>query len=565
MRSFRRRVLVLVLSTVLLTEGVTVVALWSELGAGNPTPGASYRAWLLATAIALLVGGAGAWTLGMLGRRWLHALTQALGRVAAGKYDAAVPEPGDSDLAALTSTVTDVQRAVAAREGRISFEATHDALTGLPNRSRAERELDELLNESSSPHCALIVVELRNVREINASLGHSVGDEALREAARRLRQNAGPADVVARLGPNQFLVLARDCTVERAPLLAEQLVGTLRSGFHLPTVSLELHVTAGVCTAPEHGTSSRDLLRRAQIALEDAEELRGRIALYTPGRDEELRSRLALVADLRRAIEENELTLVYQPKVLIATRSVRSLEALLRWSHPQLGAISPSEFVPLAEATGGSRRLTSWVLRAALRQIAAWRHEGIEVDIAVNLSATDILDPSLGDEILGYLRERGIEPERLVLEITESAVMRDAPLAARHMQLLRMAGVRFAIDDFGTGYSSLSQISRLPVDELKIDRSFMQHAHERRDDATIVRSTIELAHSVGLKVVAEGVEHPEGWNLLRQLGCDCAQGYLISRPLPAAEVPAFLRQANAAAGSTVRQLRAIEERGRSPG
>jgi diguanylate cyclase (GGDEF)-like protein len=562
MRTLRTRLLALILGVVLLTQIVTLAALWLYVG---PAPAQAAQRLielrdplLLSFAITLAIASVGAARLAGGATRLLSALTRATRRIQSGSYDRAMPTADILEIAHLAGAMQAMQGEIAAREARMGFETSHDALTGLANRACAERELDELLRAPSAPHCALIVVELTNVREINASLGHHVGDEALREAARRLRQNAGPADLVARLAANQFLVLARDCTIERAPLLTEQLLGTLRSGFHLPTVSLELHLAAGICTSPEHGSTARELLRRAQIALEDAEENRGRIALYEPGRDEELRSRLALVADLRHAIEHDELTLVYQPKVLIATRSVRGLEALVRWTHPQLGPVSPAEFVPLAERTGGSRRLTSWVLRAALRQIGAWHAEGLQVDIAVNLSATDILDPLLGDEVLGLLREHGVEPERLLLEITESAVMRDAPLAARHMQLLRMAGVRFAIDDFGTGYSSLSQLSRLPVDELKIDRSFMQHAHERRDDATIVRSTIELAHSMGLKVVAEGVEHAEGWNLLRQLGCDGAQGYLISYPLPPAEVPVFLRHANET--STLRPLRAVEER-----
>jgi EAL domain-containing protein (putative c-di-GMP-specific phosphodiesterase class I) len=246
----------------------------------------------------------------------------------------------------------------------------------------------------------------------------------------------------------------------------------------------------------------------------------------------------------------------------MATRSVKSLEALVRWTHPQLGAISPAEFVPLAEATGGSRRLTSWVLKAAIGQMGQWREAGLEVDVAVNLSAPDILDPDLGDEILYLLRSRRVEPTSLLLEITESAVMRDPHLAARNMQLLRVAGVRFAIDDFGTGHSSLSQLNMLPVDELKIDRSFISHARLGSDTATIVTSTIELGHRMSLDVVAEGVEEPEAWNLLRQLGCDFAQGFLISRPLAPQDVPAFVVQANQllpASDSTVLQIRALDQ------
>jgi len=509
-------------------------------------------ALLLATFVALLLGRGAT--------RPLGELVRAARRIQAGAYDTAVEASGAEEFRSLAATFNAMQQDIAEREARITHDAYHDPLTGLANRAFAERSLDALLAESPRVLAALIVLDVRNVREINASLGHHVGDDALREVARRLSQNVGSRDLVARLAANQFLVVARDCSPDRAVLLAEQLAGAVRSGFHLPAVSLELHVGAGVCCSPLHGSATTELLRRVQIALEDAEETRTRVALYREGRDGEHRRRLALAGDLRRAIDSDELSLVYQPKVSVATRSVSSLEALVRWTHPELGSISPAEFVPIAERTGSSRRLTSWVLAAAIRQIAEWRRAGIALDVAVNLSAADILDPLLGEEIRGTLRASGVDPSSLALEITESAVMRDAPLAAQHMQLLRIEGVRFAIDDYGTGYSSLSHLSRLPVDELKIDRSFMMHAHERRDDETIVRSTIELAHSMGLKVVAEGVEDPKGWNLLRRLGCDFAQGYLISRPLPVADVVAFVRRANdllPASDSTVAQMRAL--------
>jgi diguanylate cyclase (GGDEF)-like protein len=519
------------------------------------------NALLLIGGIALALAAGLGLLLGRSATRPLAQLLQAARRIQAGSYGTAVQASGGEEFRSLAATFNAMQQDIAEREARITHDAYHDALTGLPNRAFAERQVEELVRQTPAAPFALVVVDLCNIREINALLGHHVGDDALRETSRRLRQNCAPQDLVARLADGQFLVMARSCSAERAPLVAEQLAGVVRTGFHLSTLRLDLHVIAGVCTFPEHGTGAAELLRRAQIALEDALEARTRVAVYRSGRDEEHQRRLALVTDLRSAIENDALTLVYQPKVAMATRTVRSLEALVRWTHPQLGAISPGEFVPIAEGAGLSRVLTSWVLRAAIRQMARWRSEGLEVEVAVNLSAPDILDPQLGDEILETLQSHGISPNRLVLEITESAAMRDAPLAARHMQLLRIAGVRFAIDDFGTGYSSLSQLNRLPVDELKIDRSFITHAHERRDDATIVMSTIEMAHSMGLKVVAEGVEVAEGWNLLRRLGCDLAQGYLISRPLSAADVTPFVQQANqllSASDSTVRQIRALE-------
>jgi EAL domain-containing protein (putative c-di-GMP-specific phosphodiesterase class I) len=319
-------------------------------------------------------------------------------------------------------------------------------------------------------------------------------------------------------------------------------------------------VACGVCLFPAHGRTAQELLQRVQVALGDADEVRARVAMYRLGQDAAHRRRLTLITDLRAAIDEHRLTLVYQPKVTMASRSVMSLEALVRWTHAQLGAVSPAEFVPLAESTGGSRRLTNWVLAAAIRQMGEWRREGLELELAVNLSAPDILDPDLGEEILRLLRSERVPATALMLEITESAVMRDPQVAVRNMQLLRLAGLRFAIDDFGTGHSSLSQLSVLPVDELKIDRSFIAQA--AAGAVTILTSTIELGHSMGLKVVAEGVEEAGAWNLLRRLGCDFAQGYLISPPLPAAQVPAFVRQANQllpASDSTALQIRALDQ------
>jgi diguanylate cyclase (GGDEF)-like protein len=489
-------------------------------------------------------------------------LVRAARRIQAGFYDKAVDVRGGDEFRSLAATFNVMQENIAEREARISHDAHHDALTGLPNRVYAERALDELLRASPAPPLALILLEVANLGEINGSLGHHVGDEALREAARRLRQNCGDGDVTARLGSAQFLVVARGCSLSRAALLAEQLVGSLCAGFSLLSVSLDLHVNAGVCCAPDHADTAEDLLRHVHTALEDAGEARGRIASYRPGREEEIRRRLALAGELRGGIERNELSLVFQPKVDLASGRVRSLEALARWFHPQLGAVSPGEFVPIAEQTGGARRLTSWALAAAIAQMAAWRREGIDLDVAVNLSAPDLLDPQLGDEILEALRVNGVAPTRLILEITEGAVMRDPALAVRNMQLLRIAGVRFSLDDFGTGYSSLSQLSRLPLDELKIDRSFITRAHERRDDVTIIMSTIELAHSMGLKVVAEGVETQEAWNLLRRLGCDLVQGYFISKPLSPEDTVTFLRQAKAGQPAdgdpTRRELRALK-------
>ena len=518
---------------------------------------------LLIDGLAILLAAVIGMVLGRSATRPLGELVQAVRRIQHGRYDTAVTVSGGEEFRSLAATFNVMQRTIADREADITRQAFHDSLTGLPNRALAERRLEELLRrrEAEAP-LALILILLRSVREVNATFGHEVGDEAVREAAQRLSRNVVAEHVIARLGESQFLVIAPGFSAERAQIYVDQLAGALRGGFHLSGMTLDLGVTSGICVCPEHGQSAQDLLRRVQVALEDAGDTRQRVSSYEPGRDEQHRRRLTLITGLHAAIEHDELTLKYQPKVEIATRCVKSLEALVRWQHGTLGAVSPGEFVPLAESAGASRALTNWVLGAAIRQLAAWRHEeGLQVQLAVNLSAPDILDPDLGDGILRMLLDWRVEPAALLLEITESAVMRDPELAARHMQPLRAAGVRFSLDDFGTGHSSLSLLSRLPVDELKVDRSFISQALSGDSAAAIVAATVALAHGMGLNVVAEGVEKPEAWNLLKRLNCDCAQGYLISPPMPPAAVPAFVRQANdllPASDSTVMEIRALE-------
>ena len=470
----------------------------------------------------------------------------------------------DEEFRRLAGTLNAMQDRVAEREARIRQQAYHDELTGLPNRALAEVELGRMLaGAAAAGRVTAIVIHLTNLRELNASLGHGIADEVLRETARRLSAASRPGESVARLGASRYLVLVnRELPPQSLPRVAAMLVGVVRERMTIDQVDVELQARAGLYTNPDEGSAPDDMIRRAEIALYDAEESREPVGVFRIGSDDEHRRRLEIMTDLGRAITGGELRLAFQPKVAIATRRVSSVEALVRWNHPRLGAVSPAEFVPLAEQTGGSRQLTDWVLEAAIRQMAEWHKVGLALDVAVNLSAGDIVDSGLGDAILRVLAKHRVAPTSLVLEITESAMMRDPATAARNMELLRIAGVRFAIDDFGTGYSSLSQLRKLPVDELKIDRSFVSRAHADADDASIVSSTIDLGHNLGLKVVAEGVEETETLMMLRGLGCDFAQGYLISRPLAPEAVAAFVREANqilADQDPTLVQVRALQK------
>jgi diguanylate cyclase (GGDEF)-like protein len=518
---------------------------------------------LLVSATALLLAMTVAVLLGRGATRPIGQLVSAAKRIEDGRYDAPVAVEGSEEFRRLAGTLNAMQDRVAEREARIRQQAYHDDLTSLPNRTLAEIELARMLSEADAGRVTALVVHLSNLRELNVSLGHAVADEALRETARRLALVCRPGELVARLGASRYLVLLnRELPLQNLPRVAETILGAVRERITIGQAEVELQARAGLYTSPRERCAAEDMIRRAEVALYDAEESRHPVGVFRVGSDEEHRRRLEIMTDLGRAITGGELYLVYQPKVAIATRRVSSVEALVRWNHPRLGAVSPAEFVPLAEQTGGSRQLTDWVLEAAISQMSDWQKSGLALDVAVNLSAGDIVDAGLGDAILRLLARYRVSPTSLVLEITESAMMRDPGTAAGNMELLRVAGVRFAIDDFGTGYSSLSQLRKLPVDELKIDRSFVSRAHLDADDASIVSSTIDLGHNLGLKVVAEGVEESETLLMLRELGCDFAQGYLISRPLSPEAVAGYIREANrilADQDPTLIQVRALQK------
>ena len=516
----------------------------------------SGTALLLATIVAML--------LGQSTTRPIGKLVAAARRIEDGYYDDPIDVKGSEEFRRLAGTLNAMRQRVAEREAHIRHQAYHDELTGLPNRVQAEGELARMLAEAGGSSCVTVmVVHLSNLRELNASLGHGIADEVLRQTAKRLLAACRPGDFAARLGASRYLVvLRRGHSAQDAPRLAATVLETVSELLSVGQVEVELQVRAGLCTSPEQGGAADEVIRRAEIALHDAEGSRERIGLFRAGSDQEHRRRLEIMTDLRRAIEGNELHLAFQPKVAIDTRRVTSVEALVRWNHPRLGAVSPAEFVPLAEQTGGSRQLTDWVLKAAIRQMSEWQQRGLPLEVAINLSAGDIVDAGLGDAILRLLARHRVAPTSLVLEITESAMMRDPGTSARNMELLRVAGVRFSIDDFGTGYSSLSQLRKLPVDELKIDRSFVARAHVNADDASIVSSTIDLGHNLGLKVVAEGVEEADTLLMLRELGCDYAQGFLISKPLAAEAVEDYVREVNQILGqadSTLIQARALKK------
>ena len=420
-------------------------------------------------------------------------------------------------------------------------QALHDALTGLPNRTLFHQRVNATLAAGGGATHAVMLMDVDHFKEVNDTLGHHHGDELLREIAARLAQAVRPEDTVARLGGDEFAVLVPDLDrADSAVAVAERLLRALQAPMQIEGLSLEVTASIGIATHPAHGDRVEILLRHADVAMYQAKRAHSGHQVYRAENDRHSTRRLTLAAELRKAIDEGELELHFQPQTEVATGTVRGVEALVRWRHPTRGLIAPGDFIPLAERSGLITPLTSFVLDQALCQARGWRDSGLRLPIAVNLSARSFLDHELPAEIAALLAKWGTDAELLQLEITESMLMSDPDRARTVLERLTSQGLRLSIDDFGTGYSSLAQLKRLPVDEIKIDRSFVIDMGSSASDEAIVRSTIELAHNLGLSVVAEGVEDEASLRTLRRLGCDLAQGYHLGRPVPAESLTPLL-------------------------
>ncbi len=431
------------------------------------------------------------------------------------------------------------------------YQALHDALTGLPNRALFRERVAMAIAAArrDKSEVAVILMDLDRFKEINDTLGHDNGDLLLQEIARRLREALPETELVARLGGDEFAVLKPNPPgLAVVAYSADQLLVALERPLLLNGIALHVRASMGIALYPEHGEAPDALLRRADVAMYRAKEARSGYKVYTPEHDPYAPERLELLGELERGIRSGELLLHYQPKVEVRTGRVWGVESLVRWQHPQRGLLLPDAFIPLAEHTGLIRPLTLHVLRAALAQRRAWQDAGVEWNVAVNLSAQDLLDPGFPDDLGQVLTELSVPASALQLEITESSVMADPAMAQRVLARLHAMGIRFALDDFGTGYSSLAYLRRLPVKEIKIDKSFVMGMAVEQHDAAIVRSIIDLSHHLHLEVVAEGVESADVCQQLTALGCDLVQGYYISRPVPAEELTAWLRRWRSGAG-----------------
>jgi diguanylate cyclase (GGDEF)-like protein len=413
-------------------------------------------------------------------------------------------------------------------------QAVTDELTGLGNRRYLfERGAQRLQVAEPPGRIAMILIDLDMFKEVNDTLGHHGGDELLRETARRLGARVSPPDLLVRLGGDEFALVITLAAGDDARRIAERILERLTRPFVINAARVRVAASAGVAVSDNPSLGIADLLRRADVAMYAAKSRRSRIALYDPQLDEANRSRLETVRDIDAAIAQDQLVLHYQPKIAIQTGRVTGAEALVRWQHPTRGLLYPDAFLSVVERSGQMGALTQLVLDAAIRQLATWRAADLTITVAVNLSASDLLDEHLAERIAGQLAEHAVPVSALELEITETVLMTDPERARSVLEQLRGLGLRIAVDDYGTGYCALAYLRDLPVDELKIDRSFIADFTADRRSVAIVRSTIELAHALDLKVVAEGVEHQHDLDALAAFDCDFAQGYHFSRPLPA--------------------------------
>jgi diguanylate cyclase (GGDEF)-like protein len=463
-------------------------------------------------------------------------------------YDHVTPlQPVAFGLAVLTMFAAMVRAGLSFRDIRAlataRLEATTDDLTLLPNRRHFLRRLDDAIVSAreSGESLALLIMDLDEFKHLNDTLGHQAGDSLLCQIGPRVSAALRPGDTLARLGGDEFgILLANPCDHACAIRVAERIGESLHKSFEVEGLHLRVAASVGIALFPEHSSDARQLLSHADVAMYQAKATHTGHDVYAPDRHTDSRDALQLASELPQAIVGGEMELHFQPKAKSTTGHIVGMEALVRWNHPQRGLLAPAIFVPLAEQSGLMRELTRTVMAGSLAACRRWREAGHDLNVSVNVSFSDLLDTHFPAEVAAALVVERMDPASLIIEVTESAIMADASRVTDVLQRLSELGISISLDDFGTGYSSLTHLRTLPVGEIKIDRTFVAGMRVEPTDEAIVRSTIQLAHNLGMRVVAEGVEDDETWCSLTALGCDRIQGYYLSRPMPSADVEAFL-------------------------
>ncbi|MFP5390968.1 MAG: putative bifunctional diguanylate cyclase/phosphodiesterase [Gammaproteobacteria bacterium] len=475
----------------------------------------------------------------------LRDLARTARRLEQGDYRAGIASTRDDEIGALARAFDGMRDGIARREQEIRRLAYWDPLTHLPNRAQFVVLLDQAIARAEErEQVVVLMMDLDRFKHVNDVLGHSFGDALLRQVAERLQGQLAsvhaPAQL-ARLGGDEFAVLLPGVGVAQAQAIAARILHALELPLSLDDQTVDIGAGVGIAVFPEHGSSAEALMSMAEVAMYAAKQRGDGAVLYDSAMDKGSEQGLGLLTELRNAIERNELRLHVQPKLQLDTGAVVGVEALVRWQHPERGNVFPDEFIPFAEQTGFIRVLTRWVLEQSAMLARSLAVQGIEIKVSVNLSTRDLLDQDLPAKFSDILARHQVEPHSFCLEITESAIMDDPVRAQGTLERLHAMGVDLSIDDFGTGYSSLAYLKRLPVDELKIDKSFVLNMENDVGDTKIVRSTIDLGHNMGLRVVAEGIESEAVWRLLAALGCDQGQGYFMSRPIPAERLADWIR------------------------
>jgi diguanylate cyclase (GGDEF)-like protein len=451
-----------------------------------------------------------------------------------------------------THSLQEATDELAQRQAENEYQAQHDALTGLPNRALFLRTLyGSVEGMIPGERLAVMIMDLDHFKEINDTLGHHFGDELLKEIGPRLSTALRENDVIARLGGDEFGVLLPDVGDDATAIhVAERLLAKLEEPLSVEGLALDVAGSIGIAVYPTHSPDVETILRRADVAMYAAKEAGSGFEIYSPTFDRHSPHRLTLASQVRKAIENHEFVLHYQPQVRLTDHTTKGVEALIRWEHPERGLVMPDDFIPLVERTVLLRPLTTYVLEEALKQWHVWARRGFDLSVAVNVSARSLLDVTLATTVDEMLRRWEVPPHALTLELTESFLMAESGRSLAVLSALSEVGVRWSIDDFGTGYSSLSHLKRLPIGEIKIDRTFVKNMADDANDAMIVGATIDLGRNLGLQVIAEGVEDPATAETLRIMGCELAQGYTFSKPVPARDIAQILEREQVASASS---------------